>query len=288
MIRQTFETGRGPVSALIDTGAGEAAPWLHFGHATGMHAAVYQRLLAPLSGRFNLLAHDARGHGRSLPPPDADRQMVPWAEHAEDTAALLRAVAPAARWWLAGHSFGAVCALIAATEHPGLAAGIAFIEPPLIPFAIAAAAREAGMLLPNPLADQAERRRGTFPDRATARAAYAGRGVFRAFADADLDAYLEAGLVDVADGVALACAPAFEAATFRGVALDVEPRLARLDCPLVLLAGSEGSTVAEAEFAAFAAHPCMVDARRLEGHGHFLTHTAPEATRAAILRLCAG
>lgn len=279
-------------SALIWDSAGSDAPWLHFGHATGMHARLYARLLEPLATRFNILASDARGHGASALPTD-DRALVPWEDHAHDTGELLAKVAPGAQWWLAGHSFGATCALILASERPEMLRGLALLEPPFIPFAMAAAALARGETLPNPLADQSARRRDHFPDVDAARAAYAGRGVFRAFSQADLEAYLEGGLKaedgpEDQGGVRLACAPAWEAATFRGVSLAVEPMLAKLSVPFVLLAGEHGSTVPEAEFAVFAAHPQCLMAERLVGTSHFLPLERGDAVRAAILRLCEG
>jgi pimeloyl-ACP methyl ester carboxylesterase len=252
-----------------------------------MHAHLYARLLAPLAGRCNILASDARGHGASGLPTDA-REMVPWEEHAHDTAALLEAVAPGMRWWLAGHSFGATCALILASERPELVRGMALLEPPFMPFAMAADALAKGETLPNPLADQSARRRDHFADLAAARAAYAGRGVFRAFSDEDLEAYLEGGLKAEPGGVRLACAPLWEAATFRGVSLRVEPMLARLAVPFVLLAGEHGSTVPEAEYAVFAGHEQCLMAERMAGTSHFLPLERGDAVRDAILRLCEG
>ncbi len=279
-----IETGRGPAAALVWDGAGPAAPWLHFAHATGMHAALYARLLAPLAGQFNIIASDARGHGADGRPL-ADPERLDWTGLAHDTLAIMDSIAPAARWWLMGHSLGAGCALIAATEAPARVAGLLMLEPPLIPFAVAAAARASGEPLPNPLAEQATRRRADFPDLATARASYAGRGVFREFSDGDLDAYLEAGFHPSGSGITLACPPAVEAASFRAAPIDIEPRLARLDRPFALLAGTSQSTIGEAELAAFAAHPRCHAASRIPGTGHFLPLQAPDAVQAMMRAL---
>jgi pimeloyl-ACP methyl ester carboxylesterase len=124
-----------------------------------------------------------------------------------------------------------------------------------------------------------------FPSRAEARAAYHGRGVFRTWSDADLDAYLAGGLIDTDDGVELACTPAFESATFRAVSPHVEPALAAVRCPFILLAGEEGSTVRDPELAVFAAHPQCLGATRIPGTTHFLPLERPDAVRAAIERV---
>jgi pimeloyl-ACP methyl ester carboxylesterase len=87
--------------------------------------------------------------------------------------------------------------------------------------------------------------------------------------------------------VELACAPAFESATFRAVSPNVEPALGAVRCPFVLLAGEHGSTVRDVELAAFAAHPHCISAERLPGTTHFLPLERPERVRAAIERVTA-
>ena len=80
----------------------------------------------------------------------------------------------------------------------------------------------------------------------------------------------------------LACAPAWEAATFRGVSHRIEAALARLQAPFALIAGAVGSTVPDAEFGVFAAHPRCVAAQRLAGTTHFVPLERGDAVRAAI------
>ncbi len=276
MERISITTSAGPVSAL----QGGAGPRLHFAHATGMNAALYGGLLAPLAGRFAITASDARGHGFSGLDRDPDH-LASWDQLAEDLNRLLDAIDGDGPWLLAGHSMGAAVSLLAAAARPDRVSGLVLIDPAMLPFDVAAAVR-GGAQIPNPMADQAARRRPAFPSREAAWQAYHGRGVFRTWPDADLKAYLDGGLIDAGDEVALACAPAFEAATFRAVSPRIEPALAAIRCPFILLAGEHGSTVRDAELAAFAAHPACVAARRLPGTSHFLPLEQPDAVRAAI------
>lgn len=277
----------GHSSVLMWDQAGAQAPWLHFGHATGMHAELYARLLEPLAERFNIMAPDALGHGaskRELTGPED----LGWDTLAAYGLALMDHVQKDQRWWLVGHSMGATCALLSAVIAPERVAGLVLLDPPFIPFEMARAFVARGETPPNPLADQALRRRVDFASREEARAGYAGRGVFKQFSDADLDAYLASGFVDVEGGVRLACLPETEATTYRGVRLDVEVLLGQLERPFVLLAGETGSTVPEAEFAVFAGHDCCRRAERVEGTGHFLPLQAPDVVREAVLALCMG
>lgn len=284
MERVTIITSAGPVSAL----QGGAGVRLHFAHATGMNAQLYAGLLAPLAGDHAITASDARGHGftRLAADPDGLRS---WDDLADDLLRLIDTIDAGARWLLAGHSMGAAVSLLAAARRPDRVAGLVLVDPAMLPFDVAASVR-AGAAIPNPMADQAARRRGSFPSRSEARAAYAGRGVFRSWPDAALDAYLDGGLVQGADGsgVALACTPAYEAATFRAVSAQIEPALAAISCPFILLAGVDGSTVRDAELAAIAAHPACLQAERLPGTSHFLPLEAPDAVRAAIRAVAAG
>jgi pimeloyl-ACP methyl ester carboxylesterase len=279
MNRITISTPAGPVSALQD-GQG---PRLHFAHATGMNAQLYEAVLAPLADRFAITISDARGHGHTGLDRDPAR-LTSWEDFAHDLLRLLDVIDSGSTWILAGHSMGATVSLLAAAMRPDRVAGLVLLDPPMLPFEVAREVR-AGAVIPNPMADQAARRRGMFPGRAEARAAYHGRGVFRTWSDADLDAYLAGGLIDTDEGAELACAPAFESATFRAVSPNVEPALAGLQRPFILLAGDEGSTVRDPELAIFAAHAMCHDARRVPGTTHFLPLERPELVRDAIRRV---
>lgn len=276
MERVTIATPAGPVSALQ---AGEGLP-LHFAHATGMNAQLYEAVLAPLAGGLAITASDARGHGHTGLDRDP-AHLSSWEDFAHDLLRLLDIIDGGRPWILAGHSMGATVSLLAAALRPDRVAGLVLLDPPMLPFDVAAAVR-AGAPIPNPMADQAARRRGMFPSRAEARAAYAGRGVFRTWSDDDLDAYLDGGLIDTDEGAELACAPAFEAATFRAVSPNVELALMKLRSPFVLLAGDEGSTVRDPELAAFAGHPACIAAQRVPGTTHFLPLERPDLARDAV------
>ncbi len=285
MQRREITTPAGPMAVLQWDDAGPDAPRLHFAHATGMNAALYARLLAPLADRFRITASDARGHGQTRLPADPSA-LKSWNDFAADLAGLLDSIDADTPWLLAGHSMGAAVSLLAATPRPTRVTGLVLVDPAMVPFADARALDD-GQRPPNPMADQAERRRGTFPSREVIRAAYAGRGVFATWTADDLDAYLGDGLVDSADGVALACTPAYEAATFRAVATRIEAALATLACPFQLIAGEAGSTVRDADLATIAAHSHCLGAARLPGTSHFVPLEQPEPVRAAIVRVAA-
>jgi pimeloyl-ACP methyl ester carboxylesterase len=263
-------------------------PMLLFTHATGMCARVYTRLLAPLAGRFRIVALDARGHGRTELEALPGRIPADWKLYRQDLVSLVEALG-GGPVLLAGHSFGATVSLEAAVDTPGLASAVCLIDPPFIPSDQAAAyraARDAGNP-PNPMADQAERRRAGFESSAAARASYRGRGVFLGWPDETLEDYLEGGLLPDGAGVRLACTPAWEATSFRGVSTSFADSLSSADFPFTLLAAGEGSTVPDSEEPRIRANP-NAHLRRFPGTGHFLPVTHPDLVRPYLELLGSG
>ena len=203
----------GAVALLRRVGRGGT---LVFCHANGLNAGAYRPMLDALGTDEAVIAPDARGHGRTglAAPPRALRS---WTLYADDLAATLAALDPAPPVTLAGHSMGAVTALLAAANGVP-AARLVMIEPVIVPRAVRLAARlPLPGLVPRlvPIARRARRRRGAWPDADAVRAAYGRSGFFRAWDEAALAGYLGDGLVeDEEGGVRLSCEPSWEAASF--------------------------------------------------------------------------
>jgi pimeloyl-ACP methyl ester carboxylesterase len=85
-------------------------------------------VIGPLTGSFQVLAYDRRGHSRSERPARQGSVV----EDADDLAALIDelGLAPA---HVAGNSFGAITALRAATRRPEVFRSLLAHEPPLFP-----------------------------------------------------------------------------------------------------------------------------------------------------------
>lgn len=277
------DTRAGSVATLESFAAGDRAPLVHFAHATGMCAAIYRPLLALLAPHVNVVASDARGHGVTRLSADP-AVLTTWATYADDLGALLDVLPVAPVLILAGHSMGATVSMELAATMPGTVRAVVMAEPAFVPFAAAAAA--AWDTVPhgnNAMAEQALRRRAVWPSRDAIRAAYAGRGVFANWPDTALDAYLDGGLRARSDEqVELACAPAWEAATFAAVSARLEAAVAGWRGGLAMLHATERSTVTPADAAAIAAIPGAT-VRRFDGADHFLPLHEPAAMAAAIL-----
>lgn len=269
----------GTVATIEAWDAGEPAPLVHFAHATGMAAGLYATLLERLRPHVNVVASDARGHGATTLPADP-ATLRGWGTYADDLDALLARLPPASRLVLAGHSMGATVSAELAARRADVVA-LVLIEPAFIPFAVAPAYDRD--LWPNPMAAQAAKRRAVWPSRAAMRDAYAKRGVFATWSDAALDAYLGSCVRDRPDGgVELACAPAWEAATFTAVSTGLEAALAAWPGPLTLLHATERSTVTADDAADIARRP-RTEVRAFPGRDHFLPLADPQAMADAVL-----
>lgn len=276
---------KGGRMAGIALGVETANPDIVFLHATGFNARTYRALLAPLAERFHVWALDARGHGLSTLPAGVFG-YTSWRRHRDDLIAVLEkhCTAPVT---LAGHSMGATVSLLAAGKRTDLVSGLALIEPVILTTArYAFAELPLAPLLQRytaPLARGAAGRRNKFSDRASAVAAFTGRGVFRTFPPEMVADYVADGLVeDGRGGFRLACRPIFEAATYCAQRHDPWAALRKVTDPMVLLRAEKHSTIGEAAAHRVAAIKPDTRIATVEGAGHMLPMERPDRARAAI------
>jgi esterase len=114
---------------------GEGAPIACI-HGTGSSALVWGDAIAELARLGRVIAYDRRGHTRSERPEPYERTSV--AEHADDAAALLDALAatPAV---VIGRSYGGAVATDLALRYPDRLRALVLLEPVELEFAPAAA-----------------------------------------------------------------------------------------------------------------------------------------------------
>ncbi|MFQ5562674.1 MAG: alpha/beta fold hydrolase [Parvularculaceae bacterium] len=258
------------------------APPLLFCHATGFCASTYQRLLAPLAGRFDVYALDLRGHGRTQLPADPKR-LRSWSVYARDIAAFLDS-RDRESWVLAGHSMGAAASLMAATGRRDVAA-LALIEPVALPLPLIWIVHSPLWAICKhrfPIVRGALRRRDRWPDRDEACAIYARKPPFARWANGVLEDYLLDGLITEEGGdVRLACAPSWEAATFAAQANDLWRAAAVAPAPMAVLAARHRSSTlmgrARQRFRRLGAD--LID---LEGVTHLAPMEDPETVAAGL------
>lgn len=260
-------------------------PTLHWAHATGFHGRTYHPLLDTLAEDFNVLAWDMRGHGASAAAGTLDR-FRGWRTYYDDLCALV--VSHGEPIWLAGHSIGATTSIMAAARLPTLVQGLVLAEPVILDRVQALQLRAAKLLRQSHrfgLAAGAARRRPHFASRAEAVEKYRGRGGFRSWPAPWLDAYVEHGFVDDETGVRLACAPAWESATFTHTEHNAWPGIRKLRCPVIALGASDASTFAPAARLRLKALLPAAEVITVTNTTHFLPMECPEEVENAVRRL---
>jgi pimeloyl-ACP methyl ester carboxylesterase len=282
-----------PERLVFDLPAGAMAGWrwgdpgrptdILFLHATGFNARAYDTLLSPLKERFHVAAPDFRGHGRTTLPARTFG-YASWNRHRDDIIDLIEKVLQAPVT-LAGHSMGAVVALLVAGKRPDLVRGVAMIEPVILSPTAYRLAQTPGapwIMGFGGIQRAAARRRKSFASIEEARTALTGRGVFRAFSAEQLDFYLLDGLIETQDGVSLACAPRYESRTYAAQRHNPWAALLRAPAPLVCLRAEQRSTLSISAAQRLTALRPEIRMATVEGATHMLPFERPDRARSAI------
>lgn len=246
-------------------------PSILFAHATGFHAHIWSQVIARLPD-FHCIALDFRGHGRSgKPAPPYE-----WRYFADDVIGVARAFGLVDAVGV-GHSLGGHAITLAAARQPELFAALLLIDPVIMP-------REhyVGVV---EFEHFTARRRSEWasPDEMYAR--FSERPPFSGFQPEVLRDYVDYGLIPNPDGAGymLACAPAYEAATYNyGSAANIYPEIATVKIPVTILraGGQVDATVSN-----FAGSPTAPDLAAqfpnavdvpLPQYSHFIPMEAPE------------
>ena len=264
---------------------------LIFVHANGFNAQTYVSILSPLKKDCRILAIDQRGHGRSTLPANPENRRS-WGDMRDDLVALLDVLAkePGARpVVLAGHSMGGTVSLLASRLRPDRVKRVVMFDPVIMPWAVNLMANlpwaDHKVWKAAPIAQGALRRKAVFDDRASALAAYKGRGAFKTWPDQVLADYVAGGFRDRADGkVELACAPTWEASNFTAMANDPWTAAAKALCPVKIFRAEHASTCRIGDAAKFCRRNRrgLVTVTEVPGTTHFLPMEKPDLVREAL------
>jgi pimeloyl-ACP methyl ester carboxylesterase len=264
----------GVTVALHDLGGD--GPALVVSHATGFCGRVYEPLARALSDRFHVWALDFRGHGESTAP---EAEALHWHRITDDLATAVAAIGDGPIG-VFGHSMGGACALLLEHRTPGTFGWAYVFEPIIRPDA-------ALFATSNPMAEQAARRRATFPSRGDVMLRYAERPPLSLLRADCLRAYVDHGFRDDEGGsVTLRCAPATEAGVFArsgDISLDDVESVA---IPvMVAFGGTESSAAFSPASLAGAVAERVSNGRleRFEALGHLGPMQDPELVAASVL-----
>tara|TARA_Y100000739_G_scaffold52760_1_gene42231 strand:- start:566 stop:1456 length:891 start_codon:yes stop_codon:yes gene_type:complete len=250
-------------------------------HPNGFCAGVYAPLAEQLQSRFRVVAVDLRGHGASETVIDEKKLGN------DDMAADVLAVADhlgIEDFNLLGVSLGGGVSIEIAASAPERVKTLILIEAIAMPGdSFNRPSAEVGNLEPrgpHPLAVGARKRRVVWPDRQTVVESYGSRPPLKSLALEALEAYVQWGFEDRADGqIELACNPETEAVIFdsnRYGPIDSFNKLSLVKAPSSVLYGSE-SDLDPIWFEKQAAI-LGVEAERIDGSHFFLFEDIPRAT----------
>lgn len=273
--------GRGGAVAAVDLGP-EARPVdIVFSHANGFNGRTYRSILEPLAGELRILAIDLRGHGATTLPAVVEGRDG-WAEFRDDLLAVLEA-ATSGPVVLAGHSMGGTASLLAAAKAPERVKALALFDPVVMPAELLTGRSEDHPgIAESPLVQGALRRRATFESREAAFAAYKGRGAFRTWSDAQLADYVAAGFRPTAEGVTLACTPAWEASNFRSHNYDPWAAFRETRCPIRILRAEIASTARIEDHLDELTADGRIRVETIPGTSHFLPMERPDLVQATL------
>ena len=139
-----------------------------------------------------------------------------------------------------GHSFGGVLTALMLASQPGLFARAVLLDPVLFSrrmIGVMGAAALVGLHRRHALARKAASRRSHWPDRESARASLHGRGIFKGWTDAALQAYVEHAIGDCGEGVVLKCRPSREVEIFSSFPSRMWAQLVSIQAPTLVLHG---------------------------------------------------
>jgi len=236
-------------------------------HATGFHGMAYAPMASYLTDHFDVWAIDFRGHGGSTAPESED---FSWSGMAQDLLACIELIGGPV--FAIGHSMGGAAILLASIADALSVRAAYTFEPIVFPAGIPSGGE-------NMMSVGARRRRATFESKRSAFESYGSRPPLNQLRSDVLEAYVEYGFHETADGhVELACSPEHEARTFEAEDKVTVDRMVGSSLPLMVAAGRLEDEWSPAELAHGVAD--VYEHAVLSQHdelGHFGPLEAPEA-----------
>lgn len=184
---------------------GGDGPTVLLAHCTGTHGRVWDPIVAALGGAYRCIALDARGHGDSDAPENAEAYA--WSNSGKDWLCLADAWGLGRDLLAVGHSGGAAQLCFAEQMRPGFLRKAVLIDAIVGP--------PEWFPKPNSLADGARRRKAQFASSEEARARFSSKPPMNAWASESFNAYIAHGLKsDDHGGMRLKCPPFAEGYVF--------------------------------------------------------------------------
>jgi len=263
---------------------GGTGPPAHFSHATGLCAGVYSPLMRLLGSQLGIIGLDDRGHGKTAVQADPAR-LKNWDVFADDLANFFESLSEPVI--AIGHSRGATVSLLLAVKRPELIRALVLVDPTILPFSWMwwwYLVKKTGAAKRIPIVATAAKRKYVWLDRRSILDSYRKKTVFSRWQKGFLEAYIEAGTDETADGkIKLCCAPAWESRCFAVCPHDVWRYIPRLKQPTLVLYGAKSDTFLAPAAKLFKAKVPAAVMVALEETGHFVPMERPAETADTII-----
>ena len=198
----------------------KSAPILHWFHANGLNAAIYENLLSELSNSFTVYAWDARAHGLNSNLRLPSRHNI-FEQYTTDLVGLTNLLFEkhSSPIILAGHSFGATVCIKAEKALRGKLFHLVLADPVLFtPFAAKASQILRWLKLKKPknlyLAQNAAKRRNEWPTKKDALVYLSQKKLFKNWDEKSIKNYVKYSVTDTIKNVQLRCPPRIESLIF--------------------------------------------------------------------------
>jgi pimeloyl-ACP methyl ester carboxylesterase len=252
--------GEGPVAVLH--------------HATGFHGWVWTPIAEALTGRYRVLALDARGHGDSEKPAGG----YEWKQFVADLTGFIETLRLGPVLGI-GHSLGATTTAGVAAEHAELISAAVLLDPVLYPRGVRRLADED-----NPMVAIAHRRRDVWDSHKQVIESYRSRAAFAKWRDDVLRLYVHHGFTAFEAGVRLKCPSSVEAQVFgMGMHIDGWEMMSRVHVPTLLMRGAESDKLSAKDANELARLLPQSLLRTLPDTTHTFPMEAPDDVARAIL-----
>jgi pimeloyl-ACP methyl ester carboxylesterase len=257
---------------------------IFFAHPTGFFGKIWKPVIdriraAGFGGR--IFTFDQRGQGMSCKHDEG----YAWRDMAHDTVDLLDALGVGDAVGV-GHSAGATFVACAGAARPGSFRRLVLIDPILV----GSLAKHSAKIAANNsvMARKTRTRRLVYESRKSMFEAFRDRPPYDTWTDESLHVYVDLGSFDRPDGtVELLCPGRIEAQLYEGaLEIDPIPELAKLNVPVLLVAGAHSDTFREPVLST--ARDALHDHRYVvvQDATHFVPMEYPDKTAEMILAEC--
>ncbi|MCP4990180.1 MAG: alpha/beta hydrolase [Colwellia sp.] len=255
---------------------------INFAHANGFPAGSYQTLFSYLPKDLKVIALEQYGHDSQRPVNHN------WQAQVEELISYVESQQiNGSKVICLGHSFGGVISFIACCQRPDLFNGLIMLDPPALSGVNALAARlikKTKWIDKFSPAGRAKNRRAAWPLGTDITKLFSGRKLFKPFDKRCLTDYVNHGISEKNNQLALAFDAHVEAEIFRNIPCNLSSYKNKLTVPAALVYGTTTDVFPHQIFKRFIKLNKQIKLQTIVG-GHMFPMESPEKTARLITEI---